>query len=71
MDAVNPWTPKVGMVLKHKTIHQTVRITDRLELPGMVFWEVDDTHRSAIREKAWMIHEPWLVEQYEPKEGGS
>lgn len=63
------WTPKIGLVLKHKTIHQQVEITDKLELPGMVMWEVWEVgSHSVVKDKPWLIHEPWLVEQYEPKE---
>jgi hypothetical protein len=56
------------MILKHKTIHQKVKIVECEELPAGVFWLVVEHDRSSVVDnRPWLIGEPWLVEQYDPE----
>jgi hypothetical protein len=63
------WTPKAGMILKHKTIHQKVKVVGLENIPAGAFWLVVESDRnSVVDERPWMIGEALLVEQYDPVE---
>jgi len=66
---LKPWTPKLDLVLRHKTIQQTIEITGSMVLEGLpTFWQVR-LHGAYGDPKPWMIVETALKEQYEIREG--
>jgi hypothetical protein len=63
------WTPKAGMILKHKTIQQKVKVIGLENIPAGAFWLVVESDRSfVVDERPWMIGEALLIEQYDPAE---
>lgn len=60
------WTPKSGLVVKHRVIDQRVELVEEKVFDGLKFWMIRlKTHGD---QKPWMIGEVYLIEQYKPIE---
>ncbi len=62
------WIPKEGMILRHIKVGHHIKVIGRRMVGDMAFWEVRLHRAPSDQKSAWLIHEPWFLEQYEPSQ---